>query len=169
MACTQQRETETREPKDDSSKNHFPQAALRFAYLQSLEEARAVGMQQGSGWRQGGGSGEGRAGARGASGVGGEVGALLGAEGAFVQRWRQVSHEEREGLVDMAVTLTLIHSFKFSSNFPRLPFHVFSTSGGEGNSKCRSRYQYQETNLKPHTPNIFKLQTLHQIAGTKDL
>ena len=126
-----------------------------------------MGMQQGSGWRQGGASREGRAGARGASGVGGEVGALLGAEGAFVQRWRQVSHEEREGLVDVAVTPTLIHSCP--SNFPRLPFHVFFTSGGEGNSKCRSRYQYQESNLKPHTPNIFKLQTLHRIAGTKDL
>ena len=115
-----------------------------------------MGMQQGSGWRQGGASREGRAGARGASGVGGEVGALLGAEGAFVQRWRQVSHEEREGLVDMAVTPTLIHSCP--SNFPRLPFHFFSPRVGRGipNANLDINIKNRTSNLTLQTFSNFK-------------
>jgi len=59
----------------------------------------------------GGGGGEGESGARDAYGVAGEVGTMLGDEEGFVERWRQISNEEREGLVDMAVTLTRIRCF----------------------------------------------------------
>lgn len=68
----------------------------------SMQQRRGWMLGDGVGWHSGGGAAGGEAGGRGF----GE-----GGEGEFVERWRQISAEEREALVDMAVSLARKNSF----------------------------------------------------------